>query len=129
MVDLVQGDGKQAPRSFPEEMCIKAKEQAQAVDDQLELVGVVLRAGSVAPALLGRWGEWWWWARSSVWALWRLSKLFHMWTENESVTRALPSMHKARASLALCKLSMMARTCSLPGHVKAEVRGPHETPS
>lgn len=58
-----------------------------------------------------------------------LSKLFHMWTENESVTRALPSMHKARASLALCKLSMMARTCSLPGHVKAEVRGPHETPS
>lgn len=68
---MVQGDGKQAPRSFPEEMCIKAKEQAQAVDDQLELVGVVLRAGSVAPALLGRWGEWWWWARTSVWALWR----------------------------------------------------------
>lgn len=57
-----------------------------------------------------------------------LSKLFHMWTEDESVTRALPSMHKARVpSLALCKLSMTVHTCSLPGHVKAEVRGPHET--
>lgn len=56
-----------------------------------------------------------------------LSKLVHTWTEDESVTRALPSMHEARASLALCKLSVTARTCSLPGHGKAEVQGPHET--
>lgn len=42
MVDLALEDGKQAPRSFPEEMRTKAKEQAQAAGDQPELVGVVL---------------------------------------------------------------------------------------
>lgn len=120
-------DGKRAPRSFPEEMCIKAKEQAQAVtswswwepEGRLRGTSLAWEMGIVVVVdkdqCVG--------AQEAA-----LEKLFHMWIEDKSVHRALPSTHKAWVpSVALCKLSMTTHTCSLPGHVKAEVRGPHET--